>query len=188
MDWHGSEKELVKLCKKGDLNAQAALYRRYAPAMYALCRLYLSDPQDAEDVLHDAFLKVFRNIRQFRGEGSLSAWIRQIVLHTIIDFLRKKRILAQLTEEQCAFCLEGIPSPDPSLYSQIYARELSEMIQQLPEGARIAFLLHAVEGYSHQEIANALGISTGTSKSQVARARQLLQEMLQKAQTTPKQQ
>ena len=172
-----TEQELVKRCQKGDPEAQEALYKLLAPKLYAVCLTYLKNKEDAADVLQDAFIKIFTKIRMYKRDGSLEAWARRITVNTIIDFIRKRRATTEFIEAIDPGDVE-ISSQLPGIIEQLEAKELQEIIQQLPEGARVAFLMHAVEGYSHEEIAKELGISVGTSKSQVARARKLLQQMI----------
>lgn len=184
-----SLQEWIERAREGDLNAQYFLYQKYAPRIYALCVAYTGDRQEAEDLLHDIFFRVLISLSQLEHPERFEGWLRQIAIRTIIDHLRKRQRLVrwidlQNTDSETAE--ESIPEPaDPeqspeSILEEVHHQELLRLIHRLPEGARTAFLLHVVEGYSHKEIARKLGISEGTSKSQVARARSLLRKWLQK--------
>ena len=172
-----TEEEIIRGCKNGDPQAQESLYKLLAPKLYAVCLTYLKNKEDAADILQEAFIKIFTKINMYKKNGSLEAWARRITVNTIIDFIRKRKSTTEFIEAIDPGDVE-ISSQLPGIIEQLEAKELQEMIQQLPEGARVAFLMHAVEGYSHEEIAKELGISVGTSKSQVARARKLLQKMI----------
>ncbi|NPA33725.1 MAG: RNA polymerase sigma factor [Chlorobi bacterium] len=172
-----TEQEIIKGCQKGDPEAQETLYKMLAPKLYAVCITYLKNKEDAADVLQEAFIKIFTKIDMYKKNGSIEAWARKITINTIIDFIRKRKSTTEFIEAIDPGEVE-ISSQLPGIIEQLEAKELQEIIQQLPEGARVAFLMHAVEGYSHEEIAKELGISIGTSKSQVARARKLLQKMI----------
>lgn len=172
-----TEQEIIKGCQRGDPEAQETLYKMLAPKLYGVCLTYLKDKEDAADVLQEAFIKIFTKIHMYKKDGSLEAWARRITVNTIIDFIRKKKATTEFIEAIDPGDVE-ISSQLPGIIEQLEAKELREIIQQLPEGARVAFLMHAVEGYSHEEISKELGISIGTSKSQVARARKLLQQMI----------
>lgn len=162
---------LVKECIKGKAVAQRQLYDRFAPAMLAVCYRYTKSVADAEDVLQEGFVKAFRNLNQFKGEGELGAWLRRIMVTTAINFLKKNsRYQSELVfgNEQ----LHAVSSYQPEV--DLEAKELANLIRQLPAGYQTIFNLHAVEGYSHVEIGKMLGIQEGTSRSQYARARALL--------------
>ena len=163
--------QLVKECLKNNALAQKALYDRFAQAMLAVCYRYTKSIADAEDVLQEGFVKVFKNLHQFKAEGELGAWIRRIMVTTAINYLKKNsRYQTELLfgEEH----LHVVPSHQPAI--NIEAKELADLMRQLPAGYQTIFNLYAVEGYSHAEIAKMLGIQEGTSRSQYARARALL--------------
>lgn len=171
------DEEIVNGCIRNDRHLQEVLYRRHARKMYGICLGYAGISRDlAQDMLQEAFVKVFRNMDQYDGKGSLEGWIRRIVTNTAIDILRKQSrhielIQGEVPEKQEATAEDAL--------SQITTKDILNTIARLPKGARIIFNLHALEGYSHQEIAEQLEISPGTSKSQYSRARHLLQQWLQ---------
>ena len=153
------------------MQAQRELYELYAKEMLGVCYRYTRSVRDAEDVLQEGFVKVFHNLAQYKGEGELGAWIRRIMVNTALNFLKRNRRYQQemyFTEEY----LHPVAGDDPAV--KIQAKELADLIRQLPQGYQVIFNLHAVEGYSHVEIGEMLGISDGTSRSQYSRARHLL--------------
>lgn len=162
---------LVKDCLQGKVAAQKQLYERYASPMLAVCYRYTKSVADAEDVLQEGFVKAFRYLQQYKGEGELGAWIRRIMVTTAINYLKKaSRYQTELlfSDEQ----LHAVSTYQPEV--NLSAKELADLIRQLPAGYQTIFNLHAVEGYSHVEIGQMLGIKEGTSRSQYARARALL--------------
>lgn len=171
------EKELISGCRARDRVAQKRLYDIYGGKMYAISLRYTKNSVDAQDVLQDAFIKVFENIDSFRGDSPLEFWIRTIVVNTALKFLKKQKKLIGL---------EDVYEPEQAMVEHPLAgfqwKQLMEFIQELPAGCQTVFNLFAIEGYKHQEIAEMLNISEGTSKSQFARARTLLQQKLIKEQ------
>ena len=173
MDYYKLVRDTLKL--KPD--AQRQLYEHFAPAMLGVCFRYTKSITDAEDVLQEGFVKVFKHLHQYRFEGKLGAWIRKIMVNTALNYLKKnKRYRYDLSFEELV--LHPVSADDPEV--KLQAKELTELIRQLPTGFQTIFNLHAVEGYSHVEIASMLGISDGTSRSQYARARALLIEWIEK--------
>lgn len=163
--------KLVRECLKLKPGAQRQLYEHYAPAMLGVCYRYTKSITDAEDVLQDGFVKVFKYLHQFKAEGELGAWIRRIIVHTALNYLKtNRRYQTDLVFDDMP--LHPVSTDDPII--RLQTKELSELIRQLPTGYQTIFNLYAVEGYSHLEIAAMLGISDGTSRSQYARARALL--------------
>jgi len=163
--------KLVKDCIKGKPNAQRQLYELFADTMLGVCYRYTKSIKDAEDVLQEGFVKVFLNLKQYRHEGELGAWIRRIMVTTALNFLKRNRNY----RDQMYFPTEHLHpvlNDDPAIMLQ--AKEIAELIRQLPPGYQTIFNLHAIEGYSHVEIGGLLGITDGTSRSQYARARALL--------------
>lgn len=174
-----TEQEMVKKALKGDAVAQKHLYDAFAPVMLAVCYRYTKSTSDAEDVLQEAFIKVFRYLPQYRGDGPLGAWIRRIVVTTAINFIK----VNQQYQSALVFTdagLHAVPATAPRV--SLEARELANLIRQLPPGYQTIFNLYAVEGYSHKEIGQMLGINEGTSRSQYARARALLISWIEKTQ------
>ncbi len=168
-----NEKLFIKKAIAGDQQVQKQLYEKYAPKMLGVCRQYIKDLQFAEDVMVNGFVKVFQNLKSFQHKGSFEGWIRKIMVRESISYLRKKQFVVyddEVYESQS----KEIASSD-SLLDVEYVQQL---IDKLPEGYKMVFLLYAVEGYKHQEIAQMLKISEGTSKSQLFKARKLLQENL----------
>jgi RNA polymerase sigma-70 factor (ECF subfamily) len=162
---------LLHDCLKGKASAQRELYTLYAYPMLGLCYRYTKSMADAEDVLQEGFIKVFKNLHQFTGSGELGAWIRRIMVNSAINYL-KKESRYQYDLSFSDHTLHPVSDENPEL--TLNAKELADLIRQLPTGYQTVFNLYAVEGYSHGEIGNILGIHEGTSKSQYARARALL--------------
>jgi RNA polymerase sigma factor (sigma-70 family) len=170
-----TEQELIDGCKKGERAYQRALYDRFCQKMLVLCLRYSKTTAEAEDILQEGFVKVFNAIKEFRQESKLETWITRIMVNTALNVQRKKLYLYPMVDVED---LE-LPQNEVSI-SGIHFNQLLEMIQTLPQGCQIVFNLFAIEGYSHKEIAEQLGISEGTSKSQFARAKNLLQQKLAK--------
>lgn len=168
---------LVKDCIKGRPEAQRELYDRFSESMLAVCYRYTKSAMDAEDVLQEGFIKVFRNMEQFRFQGELGGWIRRIMVNTALNYLKKNRHY----QSDLSFLDNGMhPVSDDNPEVMMSAKDLADLIRQLPIGYQTIFNLHAVEGYTHVEIGNMLGINEGTSRSQYARARGLLIAWLEK--------
>ena len=171
-----TEEELIAACRTQDRLAQQALYDRYAPTMLGVARRYIQRVEDAEDVLVEAFFKVFHHLDTYTGEGSFEGWIRRIVVNEALMFLRRKHALQQAAELD-----ERLDVPVRSRASdQLEAQDILDLLDQLPTGYRTVFNLYVMEGYKHREIADLLGISINTSKSQLILAKKRLQELLEK--------
>jgi len=163
--------KLVKDCLKGKGQAQRELYEQFAQSMLGVCYRYTRSIRDAEDVLQEGFIKVFHHLQQYKQEGELGAWIRRIMVNTALNYLKRNRKYQEemfFTEEY----LHPVTDDDPAI--RLQAKELADLIRQLPQGYQVIFNLHAVEGFTHVEIGEMLGISDGTSRSQYSRARNLL--------------
>ncbi len=172
--YRAKEDELIKGCLRRDANAQRQLYDTFSSKMYSICYRYVKNPMEAEDILVTSFMKVFDKINQFKSEGSFEGWIRRIVVNEALTFLRRNRSMYLETELEHAD-----REPDYSMLGDhLEAEDLLNMIKELPTGYRIVFNMYAIDGYSHKEIADQLGISENTSKSQLSRARTYLQKML----------
>jgi len=172
--YRAKEDELIKGCLRRDQRAQKLLYDTYSSKMYGICYRYLKDAMAAEDVLVVSFMKVFEKIEQFKHEGSFEGWIRRIVVNEALTSLRRNRSMYLATE------LEQVDY-DPNykcLSDHLEAEDLIQLINELPTGYRIVFNMYAIDGYTHKEIAESLGISENTSKSQLSRARTYLQKAL----------
>ncbi len=163
--------QLVRACLKHDRASQKQLYGLFAENMLGICYRYTKSMADAEDVLQEGFIKVFRNLHQYKAEGELGAWIRRIMVNTALNFLKRNvRYQEELAYDKAE--LHPVSGDNPEIL--LNAKELAMLIRQLPTGYQTIFNLHAVEGYTHVEIGVMLGISEGTSRSQYARARALL--------------
>lgn len=170
-----NESELIEGCRKGDRAVQKALYNHYCRKMMVVCLRYSKSTAEAEDVLQEAFVKVFQGLKDFRQESRLGTWITRIMVNTALNAQRRKLYLFPMVD------MEEINLPvDELVLPNLNFNQLLEYIQELPQGCRLVFNLFAIEGYSHKEIAESLGISEGTSKSQYARAKSLLQSRLLK--------
>ncbi len=156
---------------KGDRKAQLMLYEQFADAMMAVCYRYTKSRQDAEDVLQEGFVKVFTRMHQFKFDGELAGWIRRIMVNTAINYLKKN----SKYQSEMAFTddvMHPVSTDEPEV--RMNAKELALLIRQLPTGYQTIFNMYAVEGFSHGEIAEMMGINEGTSRSQYSRARSLL--------------
>lgn len=168
--------DLIRGCIEGDRRMQEELYRRFSPKMYALCLRYASNAEDAQDALQEGFVKVFRNLANYRGTGSFEGWIRRIMVNTAIEQYRKSTNLFPVTE-----AMENtIKDTGWDVFDRMGTKDLHSCIRELPQGYRTVFNLYVVEEYTHREIAEMLGISEGTSKSQLARAKTALREIVKR--------
>ncbi|MEN7548886.1 sigma-70 family RNA polymerase sigma factor [Rapidithrix thailandica] len=174
-----NEDELVKGCIKGERKAQKQLYDTFSKKMMGICMRYSKKSEDAEDILQEAFIKVFKNIKKFRGESSLFYWIKRIVINTAINYHRSKLYLYPMVDVQE---LHSLADKEFTL-SNFQYKDLLIFLKKLPTGCQVIFNLYAIEGYQHKEIAEQLGISEGTSKSQYARAKSLLRDMISEAES-----
>lgn len=168
-------KNLVNLCKQGDRAAQKALYDSLAPKMFSVCLRYMGDRVSAEDILQEGFITLFTKIDGYSGEGSFEGWARKIFVNTALMSLRKKDVLGESEELETAW---DVSSGSATPVQNLGYKELMRLIAQLPTGFRTVFNMYVLEGYSHKEIAQALGISENTSRSQLQRARMMLQERI----------
>lgn len=168
-----SDLELIEGVLNKDRLYQEMLYRKYADGMFSVACSYSDNDDEAADILQDGFIKVFRMLHQHNKEKSLGGWIRRIIINTAIDHYHKKVRHLEVVEES----YEGEESTN-DLFEQSNAAEIIRFVNELPTKARMVLKLYAIEGYAHQEIATALNISVGTSKSQLNRAKKLLKEML----------
>ncbi len=164
--------DCIKKCSSGDPKAQTALYNYFAPRMYGVCLRYSRDTIEAEDNLQEGFVRVFTKIDQYGFKGSFEGWIRRIMVNTSLEKFRKNSHLYPV-EDMVVY--EGNSIAEDTI-SGISAEDLLKMVQQLPPRYRMVFNLFAIEGYSHQEIGQLMNISEGTSKSNLSRARVILQK------------
>lgn len=174
---------LVKDCIKQKPVAQQQLYDHFAPSMMGVCYRYTKSVSDAEEILQEGFIKVFLHLPKYKFTGELGAWVRRIMVTTALNYLKKNR---RYREELVYADMPLHPVSDNSPDVHLDARQLGDLIRQLPTGFQTIFNLYAIEGYTHVEIGEMLGISDGTSKSQYARARYLLIEWIEKYSSLPK--
>ena len=176
-----SEDQIIKGCIIGERTAQQTLYSRYSPKMFSICLRYAKDYHSAEDILQEGFIKVFKYISNFRREGSFEGWMRRIFVNTAIEHLRKAVNLYPIVNDED----KPIDIIDENIFDQLDYQDLLTMVQSLSPGYRTVFNLYVIEGFSHKEISKMLEISEGTSKSQLARARVLLQKKLETGRKLP---
>lgn len=168
------ETDLISGCIAGDRRKQEMLYQRFAPKMYAVCLRYSNNADDARDLLQEGFIKVFRNLEKFRKEGSFEGWVRRVFVNTAIEHYRKKINLNTISEKEERTIEDG----SWNILDQLAEKDIIQLVQDLSPGYRSVFNMYVIEGYSHKEIGNILGISEGTSKSQLARAKGILQKQV----------
>ncbi len=169
-----SEESIIEGCIQRNQRAQRMLYEKFAPAMYPLCLRYVREISEAEDVLISGFMRAFEKINTYSGKGSFSGWLRKIMINQALGHLRKnKTMYLEVDIEAAEYQQQAIDSGN-----HLEADDLLKLVRQLPMGYRTVFNLYAIEGYSHKEIAELLGISENTSKSQLSRARGLLQKQI----------
>ncbi len=171
-----TELELIEACKRQDRRAQQLLFDRYSPTMYGVCMRYVKSREDAEDILVEAFFKVLTNIQNFKSEGSFEGWIRRIVVNESLMFLRKQHNFNMTVEIDNQLDSEADPV---TAVDELAAQDILNLLDGLPTGYRTIFNLYVLEGYKHREIADLLGISINTSKSQLILAKKRLQELLE---------
>ena len=169
--------QLIESCRNNNRDAQYRLYNLLSGKMFAVCLRYAKHREAAEDLLQEGFVKVFTNIDKFRGEGSFEGWVRRIIVNTAVEHYRKSTKMYPMVNVDDVN--KDIPWTDTG--DDLELEDLMKMINKLSHGYKTIFNLYVVEGYSHKEIAEMLEISEGTSKSQLARARYLLMEMVRKS-------
>jgi len=171
---HKKEEDYIKKAIKQKRSAQQYLFNLYAPKMLSVCRQYIKDIHFAEEVMLNGFLKVFTNLKKFKFEGSFEGWVRRIMINEAISFLRRKKDFQFINE---------LPNYQEDSWNNIdedfNVEQIQELIDALPKGYKVVFVLYIVEGYKHHEIAKTLNISENTSKSQLFKARKLLQKKLE---------
>ena len=173
ISFYSDEKSLIRKALSGDHRAQRQIYEQHAPRMLSVCRQYIRDLHFAEDVMVQGFTKVFNKLGSFRHEGSFEGWIRRIMVREAISNLRKRQFVV---------FDDALASYEPQVAakseSDLQVAYIQNLIDGLPEGYKMVFILHVVEGYRHAEIADLLEISESTSRSQLFKARQMLQDQL----------
>lgn len=171
---HQEEKELIELAVENNRHAQHQIYSKFSPKMLSVCRQYIKDLQQAEDVMITAFMKVFTNLKHFEHKGSFEGWIRRIMINECISYIRVQKKVKFIEDEN--YYEESFNN----IESKFSVDDIQFLIDGLPDGYRMVFNLYAIEGYKHQEIAELLGINEGTSKSQLSHARKMLQTNITK--------
>ncbi|WP_188048790.1 RNA polymerase sigma factor [Flavobacterium sp. GP15] len=171
---HQQEKELIQLAVENNRQAQQQLYTQFSPKMLSVCRQYIKDIHQAEDIMITAFMKVFVNLQNFENKGSFEGWIRRIMVNECISFIRVNKKVKYIEEE--SYLEESFNN----IESKFSINDIQFLIDGLPEGYKMVFNLFAIEGFKHNEIASLLGISEGTSKSQLSHARKMLQGQINK--------
>ncbi len=164
--------QLINDCKKNEIKAQELLYRQYAPKMFSVCLKYSRNYAEAQDHLQDAFLLVFEKIHSFEFKGSFDGWIKRVVVNHVLQQYRNKSFLSLIDEDV-------VEEVEVEIDHEISMAFLMKIIQELPDRYRLVFNLNVFENYSHQEIADVLGITVGTSKSNLARAKMILKEKIE---------
>ena len=166
-------KNIINGCLKGNRRDQELLYRRYAPKLYSVCLQYTGNDEEANDILQEGFIKIFENLAYYKYEGSFEGWIRRIIVNTALEKFRSKHFLYRIDD------IDKMPEqdaePDSEDYAGLEATDLLDIIRELPPKYRMVFNLFAIEGYTHKEISQMINISEGTSKSNLSRARIILQ-------------
>jgi RNA polymerase sigma factor (sigma-70 family) len=170
------EIDLISGCIEGNRRMQEELYRRFSPRMYAVCLRYAINSEEAEDILQEGFIKIFKKLGTYRGDGSFEGWIRRIFVNTAIEHFRRRKYLQPVTEKE----ENTIEGKYLSVLDDLAEKDILELVRQLSPGYRTVFNMYVVEGYTHKEIGDMLGISEGTSKSQLSRAKVILQDMVRK--------
>jgi RNA polymerase sigma-70 factor (ECF subfamily) len=171
----------LQACLRGDRLAQKQFFERFKGKMFALCLRYANSREDAEDVLQEGFVKVFRDLGQYTGAGNFEGWVRKVFVNTALQHLQKQKSMLLTTELD----VQDFPDDsEPYDAAELPAKNMIRILQQLPPGFRSIFNLHILEGYSHPEIAEILGISAGTSKSQLNRAKAHFRKLLENSLTT----
>lgn len=174
-----SSNQLIKKAAKNNREAQHVLFEKHAPKMLSVCRYYVKDVQKAEEVMLNGFFKAFTKLETFKNEGSFEGWLRKIMVRESISFLRLQKQIEFSMEE-----VENLNEHAITLETDLEVVEIQQLIDELPNGYKMVFVMYAMEGYKHHEIAEILNISEGTSKSQLYKARQMLQQRIKKLNTT----
>jgi RNA polymerase sigma factor (sigma-70 family) len=170
-----SEEQMIKECLKNNPLAQKTLYNKLGPKMMGVCLRYMTNLEEAQDVLQDGFIKVFDKLGAYSGAGSFEGWVRRIFVNTALDAIRKnKHLKYQAQIDDTAFALKS----NDFIFETLIAEDLIKVLQELPMGYKTVFNLYAIEGYSHKEIAKKMNVTISTSKSQFSRAKAMLREKI----------
>jgi RNA polymerase sigma-70 factor (ECF subfamily) len=171
--------EIIEGCVKGDSKCQEIIYQKFYGKMLGVCMRYSKDREEARDILQDGFVKVFINIKKYGGRGSFEGWIRKVIVNTALDFLRKSKQLIQYADsDYVEKNAEEIKEEENNDYINISTEEIMKAVQQLPTSYRTVFNMFVVDGFTHKEIAEQLGINDGTSKSNLSKAKMHLKKIL----------
>jgi RNA polymerase sigma-70 factor (ECF subfamily) len=168
------EERLIKLLKKGRESAFEELYQKYSQVLYGICLRYSKNEADAEDLLQDSFIKIYENIKYFKSQGSFEGWLKRITINNCINFYKKTLSKKEISSDE----YDVQDSVKEDIFSKLETEEILKLIQGLPEGYRMVFNLYVIEGYKHYEIAEILGISENTSKTQLLKAKKRLMHLL----------
>jgi RNA polymerase sigma factor (sigma-70 family) len=173
-----SDEYILKGCQAGERNAQRALYEKYKPMLFSICLRYASNRHEAEDWLQDGLIRIYSNLYRYRPIGAFGAWLRQVMVHSTLEQLRKrKRSFSSIPLTEVADTFET----DMNLFAKYQEEELVLLLNRLPEGYRTVFNLYVMEDYSHREIGAMLGIEESASRSQLCRAKNILRRMCDKS-------
>ena len=170
--------QLIENCKKNDTNAQSQLYKLFSSKLFSLCLKYSRNYAEAEDNLQDSFVTIFNKVSQYKNKGSFEGWMKRITINTALQRYRDKSVFNIINEDTIEDVIVEINNDDLSI------DYLLGIIQELPDRYRLVFNLYVLDGYSHKEVADMLGITTGTSKSNLARARLILKEKIENYQVS----
>ena len=173
-----SEEKLIEGCIAGDRTAQRQLYEKYSPLFFALCLRYMSNREDAEDVLIMGFTTIFEKMNTFREEGSFEGWMKKVIINTAISTIRANNMHYNHEDVEDVVYEAEISKHENVTYSAICVQDIMDQVEQLSDGCRTVFNLSVIEGYSYEEIADILKINIGTVRSQLARAKKILQQKL----------
>jgi RNA polymerase sigma-70 factor (ECF subfamily) len=176
MSTYNSLNTLIEHCLNGDRKAQFALYNQYSSLLFAICKRYTPNPDDAAEVLQLGFIKIFTKMSDFKKENSFEGWMRTIMVHTALDFIRKRQKTSDLFVKDPEIEISDYLVNDA--ISRLSTDELLIVVSRLPEGYRLVFNLIEIEGYSHKEVSEILQISIGSSKSQLSRAKAHLRNLI----------
>ncbi len=170
-----AEEELVNRCLLHDKKAQSDLYQTYSSRLFGTCLKYAKNATDAEDILQEGFIKIFRYLSYYRGEGSLEGWMRRIMINTSLNFYKRKNLFDKIIDFDDVHAVYPI---EHEIIGKISHKELLTLVEELPDGYRTVFSLNIMSGYSHKEIGKIMNISVSTSKSQLSRAKSFLREKI----------
>jgi len=175
-----NEQELISACTENDPRAQKLLFETYASKMLGVCARYCPNMEDAKDAMHEGFIKIFQQIHKFKGNSKLQTWMTRLMIYTAIDHFKKSIKFNYYEKDEDIYAASGQNEAEEIEYDdeQINIQDLYAVIRELPDGYKVVFNLYAIDGFTHKQIAQKLNITEGTSKSQLARARKLLQKLV----------